>query len=638
MITLQHLSLRRGTQLLLDDTSLNILPGRRIGVIGQNGTGKSSLFALIRGELHADGGELSVPGHWRVAHMAQEVASSDRLAIDYVLDGDAALRRAEAAIAAAEACNDNDALAHAWADYETEHGYTARSRAEQLLHGLGFSQSQVETPVSDFSGGWRIRLNLAQALMCPSELMLLDEPTNHLDLDAIIWLEQWLKSYPGTLLLISHDRDFLDAVADEMIHLEHNKANLYRGNYSAFEVQRAARLAEQQATFEQQQRRVGDIQNFVRRFRAKASKAKQAQSRLKELERMELIAPAHVDSPFYFEFRPAIKSSNPLLDLRDASVGYGEQAIVKKVNLCLRPGMRMGLLGPNGAGKSTLVKSLVGEIALLQGERVAGEHVKIGYFAQHQLDALDMDASALLHVQRISPRATEQEIRNFLGGFNFHGDKALEPIAPFSGGEKARLALALVVWNRPNLLLMDEPTNHLDLEMRHALTMALQGYEGALLVISHDRHLLRNTVDEFMLVANGAAEPFNGTLEEYHAWMKKRDDVPSAPVVREAATPPAAKVDRKEQRKQSAALRQQVSPLKATLEKLEKAIQGMEHEQRALEEKLADAGLYDDDNKARLQALLQQQADLKKRFDAAETEWGESVERLERLQAELGLL
>ena len=635
MISLQHLSLRRGTQVLLDDTSLNILPGRRIGVIGQNGTGKSSLFALIRGELHADSGDITVPANWRIAHMAPEVAASARSAIDYVQDGDAALRQAEAAIAAAEAANDDNALAHAWADYEAQHGYTARSRAEQLLHGLGFSQSQVETPVSDFSGGWRIRLNLAQALMCPSELMLLDEPTNHLDLDAILWLELWLKSYPGTLLLISHDRDFLDAVADEIVHLEHQKANLYRGNYSAFEVQRAARLAEQQASFEKQQRRVLEIQQFVTRFRAKASKARQAQSRLKELERMEQIAPAHIDSPFYFEFRPALKNSNPLMDLRDARVGYGNTAILENINICLRPGMRMGLLGPNGAGKSTLVKTLVSEIPLLKGERIAGEHLKIGYFAQHQLDALDMQASALLHIQRISPRATEQDIRNFLGGFNFHGDKALEPIAPFSGGEKARLALALVVWNRPNLLLMDEPTNHLDLEMRHALTVALQGYEGALLVISHDRHLLRNTVDEFVLVANGQAEPFKGDLDDYHRWLKGREQqAPDA----EAPAKPASSSDRRAQRQQSAALRQQISPVKARINTLEKTIASLETKLTALEAELADPDLYEADNKARLQTLLQEQAGIKKQFDTAEADWVDAIETLERLQAELGLL
>ncbi len=637
MITLQHATLRRGTEVLLDDSSFSILPGRRIGVIGQNGTGKSSLFALILGELHLDGGEIAVPAHWRVAHMAQEVGTTERAAVDYVLDGDPTLRTAEAAIAAAEAAGDDHALAHAWADYEAHGGYTARSRAEQLLHGLGFTQDQVELPVRGFSGGWRIRLNLAQALMCPSDLMLLDEPTNHLDLDATLWLEQWLKAYPGTLLLISHDRDFLDNVADEIIHIEHRKATLYRGNYSAFEVQRAARLAEQQASFEKQQRRVLEIQQFVNRFRAKATKARQAQSRLKELERMERIAPAHVDSPFYFEFRPALKQSNPLLDLRQADIGYGAAAVLRRVDFCLRPGMRIGLLGPNGAGKSTLVKSLVGEVPLIKGERIAGEHVKIGYFAQHQLEALDVQASALLHIRRISPKASEQEIRDFLGGFNFHGDKALEPIAPFSGGEKARLALALVVWQRPNLLLLDEPTNHLDLEMRHALTVALQGYEGALVVISHDRHLLRNTVDEFVLVANGAVEPFSGDLNDYHAWLKGRDNTAAAA----GAAPTAGsgnRQDRKAQRQQSAALRQQVSPLKAKLETLEKTLQALQAEQQALEAALADPALYEPEGKARLQQLTQQQGALKKRFAGSEQEWLDTVETLERLQAELGLL
>ena len=503
MITLSNIQLRRGQKVLLDDAELVVHPGQHIGIIGANGSGKSTLFKLLMGQVTPDAGDLFIPSNWRVAHMAQELANSENSALDFVLDGDPAIRAIERAIEQALADGDNDRLALEYEKMDAANGFDAHYRAEQLLHGLGFAQSEVNRPVNSFSGGWRIRLNLAQALMSPSDLMLLDEPTNHLDLDATLWLEQWLKSYAGTLLIISHDRDFIDNVVERIVHIDQQKANAYKGNYSMFERVRSERLALQQASFEKQQKRRKEVEDFITRFKAKASKAKQAQSRVKELARMEEIAPAHIDSPFYFSFPTPKKAFSALVNISQADLGYDKKTILNQVNFDLHPGTRIGLLGPNGAGKSTLINSLTGDLGLLSGNRVYGENVKIGYFAQHQLEVLDLQASAFLHIQRISPKSTDQEIRNYLGSFDFHGDKALEPIKDFSGGEKARVALALIVWQKPNLLLLDEPTNHLDLEMRQALTMALQGYEGALVVISHDRHLLRNTVDQFYLVANG---------------------------------------------------------------------------------------------------------------------------------------
>ncbi|HNN87083.1 MAG: ATP-binding cassette domain-containing protein [Pseudomonadales bacterium] len=625
MIVLSEISLQRGVQTLLEKASLRINPGQHIGITGRNGCGKSSLFQLLQGEMQLDAGSISVPPNWRMAHMAQEVSSSDRTALDYVLDGDKELRRVQAVIAQAEMDEDNNALAHGYADLEALHGYDADYRAEQLLHGLGFLQAQCHLPVNSFSGGWRIRLNLAQALISRSDLLLLDEPTNHLDLEATLWLEQWLKAYPGTLLIISHDREFLDNVVDGIVHVENQQLNYYRGNYSSFEKARAVRLAETQASFDKQQRRVAEIEDFVRRFRAKASKAKQAQSRIKELERMELISLAHVDSPFHFSFRDSEKTSSPLLVLRDADIGYGERALLQKVHVNLQPGARIGLLGVNGAGKSTLIKALVGDLPLLAGERVMGEHLAIGYFAQHQLEALDMNASALLHIQRISPSATEQSIRNFLGSFDFHADKALEPIAPFSGGEKARLALAMVVWQRPNLLLLDEPTNHLDLEMREALTEALLGYGGALVVISHDRHLLRNSVDEFWRVHDGAVTEFDGTLEDYHKQLHK----PSAAVAERPLQTQNTEQDRKVQRKQSAQSRQAQAPLRKRIGELEKQMASRQKQLADIEQKLSDAALYEAAQKLQLQKILEEQGVLRKQIDDLETEWLAVQEQLE---------
>ena len=628
MISLTNIELRRGVKLLLNDAELSIHPGQHIGIIGANGSGKSSLFKLLLGQVAADAGELSIPSDWRIAHMAQELATSERSALDFVIDGDPVLRDVEATVEAALAANDNNRLANAYEKMDTINGFDAHYRAEQLLHGLGFYQSEISRPVNSFSGGWRIRLNLAQALMSPSDLLLLDEPTNHLDLDATLWLESWLKSYIGTLLIISHDRDFLDNVVSRIVHLEHQKTNAYKGTYSAFERLRGERLALQQASFEKQQKRRKDVEDFVARFRYKASKAKQAQSRLKELQRMESIAPAHVDSPFYFNFPAPKKAYGALANISQATLGYSDKPVLKNVNFDLHPGTRIGLLGPNGAGKSTLINSLTGDLDLLTGVRVYGENLKVGYFAQHQLEVLDLHASPLLHIQRISPTATDQEIRNFLGGFDFHSDKALDPIKDFSGGEKARVALALIVWQKPNLLLLDEPTNHLDLEMRHALTMALQGYEGALVVISHDRHLLRNTVDEFYLVANGTVTEFEGDLKDYQKWLK--NFVRHAEV--EVVETFSAVQDKKSSRKKTAKNREELAPMTKSIRDLEKLMSQLEKDLKEIQDKLADENIYKDEYKKQLSNALAEQSNTEKRLKKCEEEWLESQDQLEELE------
>ncbi|NBB08932.1 ATP-binding cassette domain-containing protein [Pseudomonas sp. SLFW] len=635
MIRLQSLTLQRGPQRLLEDAELTLHAGQKAGLIGANGAGKSSLFALLRGELTPDNGDCSLPADWRIAHMRQEVDTLERLAVDYVLDGDLRLRQVQHDLAAAEAAHDGAAQARLHSELDSADGYTADARARKLLAGLGFTNEQMERQVGSFSGGWRMRLNLAQALMCPSDLLLLDEPTNHLDLDAILWLEDWLKGYPGTLLLISHDRDFLDAVVDQIAHVDQKKITLYRGGYSAFERARAERLAQQQQAYEKQQAQRAHMEKYIARFKAQATKARQAQSRIKALERMEELSAAHVDSPFNFVFRESDKISSPLLDLSDARLGYGDKAVLQKVKLQLTPGARIGLLGPNGAGKSTLIKNLSGELEPLSGRLVRGENTVVGYFAQHQLDSLDAKASPLLHLQRIAPTEREQTLRDFLGGFDFRGARLEEPVLNFSGGEKARLALALIAWDKPNLLLLDEPTNHLDLEMRLALTMALQEFSGAVLVVSHDRHLLKSTTDNFLLVADGVVEEFDGDLDDYTRWLadyRQRN----APVSNTPAN--ADKTDKKAQRQQAAALRQQLAPHKREAEKLEKEL-GTVHEKLAkIEAALGDSAIYEAANKDKLRDLLADQAKLKTRESELEEAWMEALELLESMQAELEAL
>lgn len=636
MIQLQNVSVQRGTKFLLDGADLTIYPGQKVGLIGANGTGKSTLFQLLLGQLHSDTGSLDIPKAWRVAHMAQEVGHTSRSALDYVLDGDSELRRLERAIATAlqDPQHNGEALAHLYSDMENIHAYTAPSRAQQLLNGLGFAPGDDQRPVSDFSGGWRIRLNLAQALMCPSDLLLLDEPTNHLDLDATLWLEEWLKRYAGTLIIISHDRDFLDNIVDRIVNIEKQKLDNYSGNYSAFERQRAEKLAQQQASFEKQQERIAHVESYIRRFRAQATKARQAQSRIKELERMEKIAPAHIDSPFTFTFKCHDKMSVPLVHIARADIGYkndqGNKVILNKVELSIRAETRIGLLGPNGAGKSSLVKTLAGSLPLLSGDRTNGEHFKLGYFAQHQLEALDINASAALHIQRLAPMAREQEIRDFLGSFDFHGDRAFEPITHFSGGEKARLALAIIAWEKPNVLLLDEPTNHLDLEMRHALTMALQEFEGAVIVVSHDRHLLRNTVNEFWLVADGKVEEFDGDLEDYYKWMQQQKAT-ATNTEKETATDSEGdnKVDKKAQRQQSAAQRAQLKPLTNKLKNLESQLEKFQKRLSEIETLLGDSSIYEDKNKAKLQELIAEQGKLQTQLEETEESWLMISEELE---------
>ncbi len=643
MLSFQNVSLRRGVRLLLEKIDLTIQPGERWGIVGRNGSGKSSLLALVLGlrdplGLHPDGGEVTLPAGIVLAHVAQETPATQRSAIDYVMDGDTELRTLQAQLAEAEATDDGERQASLFGRLEAIDGYTAPTRAARLMAGLGFSEAQMQQPVDSFSGGWRMRLNLAQALMCRSDLLLLDEPTNHLDLDAVLWLQDWLRAYPGTVLLISHDRDFLDLCVDHIALLAEQRLHAYTGNYSAYEKQRATQLAQQQAAFDKQQRTVAHLQQFVDRFRAKATKARQAQSRLKALARMEEIAPAHVDSPFTFGFRAPRDVPHPLLQLTEMDLGYAGEALLHGVKMDIQPGDRLGLLGPNGAGKSTLIKALVGELAPLMGQRKAAKTLQIGYFAQHQLEQLHGDDSPLGHLRRLDPVASEQELRNYLGSFGFIGDQALSLVAPFSGGEKARLVLALLVYQRPNLLLLDEPTNHLDLEMRHALNLALQDFEGAMLIVSHDRHLLRSVCDRFVLVAGGRAEPFDGDLDDYARWMVAYRRQPVAPATMVSASSVVKKdsaADRRQQRQQEAEWRKRLKPLRNKVSQHEKRLEQLQGEQKILETQLADAAIYSAENKSELNALLADQVRVKKQLAEAEEQWMEAAEMLETAEQAL---
>ncbi|WP_018232470.1 ATP-binding cassette domain-containing protein [Thioalkalivibrio thiocyanodenitrificans] len=628
MLKLTDLTLRRGPRILFAGADFAVHPGWRVGLTGANGTGKSSLFAMVRGELSPDHGSCTLPGEWVIASVAQEMPATARSALDYTMDGDTELRRLQAELTRAEASGDGHRMGRAHERLDAIDAWSAESRAGRLLHGLGFPDADLSRPVSDFSGGWRMRLNLAQALMCRSDLLLLDEPTNHLDLDAVLWLEQWLSAYPGTLLLISHDRTFLDAVVDHVAHIERERVTLYTGNYSSFEAQRAEALAQQQAYYERQQRDIAHMERFVARFRAKATKARQAQSRIKALERMTRIAPAHADSPFQFTFPAPGRMSNPLLQLDGVAAGYQGRPVLDGVCLALRPGDRIGLLGPNGAGKSTLIRVLAGEQASLSGTCDPAPDLAAGYFAQHQLEQLDVQATPLLHLQRIDPRATEQSLRNFLGGFGFVGDAALAPVAPFSGGEKARLVLAMLVYQRPNLLLLDEPTNHLDLEMRLALELALQDYQGALVVVSHDRHLLESVCDELVLVADGAVTPFDGDLEDYRQWLARREPATgdAAPA---GAAPESEPRDRRARRREAAEARQRLKPLRDACTRLERRHGELETEMSRIEARLAEPDIYDEANKAELQDLLTRQGTLARELEAVESEWMDALLKLE---------
>ena len=614
MLDFVDLALRRSSTLLFESVCLKIYPGQKLGITGANGCGKSSLFALIRGDLGADQGDFSLPQDWAVASVEQETELSDRIAIEYVIDGDTELRQVQARLQQAEQKPDPMQIASCHERLQEIEGYQADSRAARLLAGLGFSEDDMRRPLQHFSGGWIMRLSLARALMCRSDLLLLDEPTNHLDLDAVIWLEQWLQRYQGTLMLISHDRDFLDAVVNSVAHIDNQQINLYRGNYSAFEVQRAERLAQQQAAHQKQQQSIAHMQSYIERFRAKATKARQAQSRIKALERMQLIAPAHVDSPFHFEFRAPRSLPTSLLKLDKASTGYGETTVLEKLDFSLIPGERIGLLGLNGAGKTTFIKLLAGELPAFAGQMTRARDLQIGYFAQHQVEQLDLEANALLTMQRLDAKLSEREIRSYLGGFNFRGEKVLQPVNAFSGGQKARLVLALLIWHRPNLLLLDEPTNHLDLEMRLALNQALQGFEGSVILVSHDRHLLRSVCDDLWLIDGGALQHFDGDLDDYPAWLARRKATPREHLV--ATTKP---LDRHQ-------LKAQLSQLR----KIEKEMASLNVTRERLEKRLGEQSLYDADNREELNASLSAQADNSSRLEQVEEEWLRLSEAIEQ--------
>lgn len=656
----------RGIKPLLDKVDITLNPGDKIGLIGANGAGKSSLFGLLRGELHADAGEIDFPSKWRMAYVAQETPALDRPALEYAIDGDITLRRLEEELAFLESEPESAAngtligdLYSALADADA---YTVRSRGEQLLTGLGFSMAQMQEPVASFSGGWRMRLNLAQALMCPSDLLLLDEPTNHLDLDAIIWLEDWLKRYTGTLIIISHDRDFLDGVVNVIVHIDERKLKRYTGNYSSFERQRAAQMILAAGALEKQTRQRAHLESFISRFKAQASKARQAQSRMKALAKMEELAPLRAAAEFSFEFREPLSAPNPLLTMEDVSAGYRiesatshdvtEKVIIAGINFSLQIGQRIGLLGVNGAGKSTFIKTIAEELKPLHGDAQFGKGLSIGYFAQHQVEMLRHDESPLWHLAKIAPTTREQELRNFLGSFNFNGPMVTSSIAPFSGGEKARLALALIVWQRPNLLLLDEPTNHLDLETREALTMALAQFEGTLVLVSHDRHLLRATTDQFIIVADGKVEPFDGDLDDYKDWLfktklaaknvgkdaglpKTKETAKITSAVAPAAAPQVDSADRREQKRQDAEARQKLASLKKPIEskikRLDEQLAKRNAQKATVDTHLANPEVYDKDKKKELTTLLTDQAFYAKELAQLEAEWLEQQEALEQL-------
>lgn len=639
MIQFDGLSIRRGENLLFDGVTCQIHPGQKVGLTGANGCGKSSLFAVLRNELVIDKGDVKIPRDWVMAHVAQEAPANERPAIEHVLDGDVEWRELDEKIKNP----DHPRFLKYQSRYEEIDGYSARSRAAQLLDGLGFKSSDIEKPAQEFSGGWRVRLNVAKALMCRSDLLLLDEPTNHLDLDAVLWLERWLKHYSGTLVLIAHDRDFLDQLTTHTLHIEHQQAQLYKGNYSAFERIRSEQLSNLKSQFDKQQREIAHMQDFVRRFRAKATKATQAQSRLKALEKMEVIAPAHVDSPFSFSIPSPEKNPSPLLSLHSANVGYGDTNIVEDIEFAMTPGDRIGLIGPNGAGKSTIIKMLAGELKPNGGNFHSSKEMNIGYFAQHQIEQLQMEHTPMEHIQLLDKEcnnglATENQLRRYIGSFGFSGNKATSKVAPFSGGEKSRLALALICYQRPNLLLLDEPTNHLDLEMRQALAVALQEYEGAVVLVSHDRHLLKVNSDKLILVANGRATEFQGSVDDYPKWLAEHkrgavvSDFGEQPAEKSSANTASAK---KEQKRLDAERRKELQPLTSKIKRSERVMEKLGVDKAKVEEQLADTAMYSDENKEQLKQLLTDQAYVQKELDQAEADWLEATEAHEELSNSL---
>jgi ATP-binding cassette subfamily F protein 3 len=633
MLNFTDVTVRRGPRVLFSRATFSLFRGEKAGITGENGSGKSTLLALVRHELQPDAGSFDMPGNLQLASVSQDVAATDQPAIEFVLDGDAELREVERLIAAAEASDEGERIGMLHGRYGGIGGYDARARAAQLMHGLGFDTADEARPIRAFSGGWRVRINVARALMCRSDLLLLDEPTNHLDIDAILWLESWLREYRGTLLLIAHDREFLDRICDRIVNIEQGRISAYRGNYTAFETQRAAELAEQGAMYQRQQREIRHMESFVERFRAKASKARQAQSRIKVLERMQRIAPAHVASAsFEFSFGEPAKLPSPLLVLDGQSVGYGEQPLLSGCSLTVLPGDRIALLGRNGAGKSTFMKLLAGVLPPVSGTRSEARDLAIGYFAQHHLEQLKPEQSPLQNLRRIgaerAARQSEQELRDYLASFGFRGDRVFESIAPFSGGEKARLVLALVSYQRPNLLLLDEPTNHLDLEMRQALAVALQDYSGAVILVSHDRHLLNSVADQLLLVDGGQVTPFDGDLTDYATWASGAG-TPAAPISVTATEAAPRHGDRKQRKREAAAQRAALAPLRAAVASSETLFNRLVNELMTLEQQLAAAELYQPEQRNKLAALLDSQHALSARIKQVESEWLEAQERLE---------
>ncbi|CAH7082940.1 putative ATP-binding protein YheS [Vibrio chagasii] len=640
MITFSDIQLLRGGKPLLDQASATLHPGDKIGLVGKNGCGKSTLFALIKDELSIDAGSFSKPAHWEMAWVAQETPALERTAIEYVIDGDREYRGLEDQLQKAEVADNGTLVAEIHGKIETIGGYSIKARAAELLDGLGFSQEQMTWNLTQFSGGWRMRLNLAQALLCRSDLLLLDEPTNHLDLDAVMWLERWLQTYPGTLVLISHDRDFLDPIVNRIVHVENQKLNEYTGNYSSFENQRAQKLILQQAMYQKQQKQMAHMQSYIDRFRYKASKARQAQSRIKALEKMEQVLPAQFDNPFSFEFREPDALPNPIMMMDEVSAGYDDNLILEKIRLNLVPGSRIGLLGRNGAGKSTLIKLLSGELKQQGGELSYSQGVKIGYFAQHQLETLHPEETALQHMMQIAPKHTEQQLRDYLGSFGFQGEKALDKVAPFSGGEKARLVLALLVWQKPNLLLLDEPTNHLDLDMRQALTFALQTFEGAMVIVSHDRYLLRATTDDLYLVHDRQVAPFDGDLNDYYKWLTEQQKVERKEAQAQAPTKDGANsaAAKKEQKRKEAEFRKLTAPIRKKLTQFEKQMDKLTLALEEAEQQLSDTSLYEAENKAKLNEVLALQASSKSQLEEVEMDWMSTQEELEQMEQDMDSL
>jgi ATP-binding cassette subfamily F protein 3 len=640
MITFSDIQLLRGGKPLLDQASATFHPGDKIGLVGKNGCGKSTLFALIKDELSIDAGSFSKPAHWEMAWVAQETPALERTAIEYVIDGDREYRGLEDQLEKAEQADNGTLVAEIHGKIETIGGYSIKARAAELLDGLGFRQEQMTWNLTQFSGGWRMRLNLAQALLCRSDLLLLDEPTNHLDLDAVMWLERWLQNYPGTLVLISHDRDFLDPIVNRIVHVENQQLNEYTGNYSSFETQRAQKLILQQAMFQKQQKQMSHMQSYIDRFRYKASKARQAQSRIKALEKMEQVLPAQFDNPFSFEFREPDALPNPIMMMDEVSAGYDDNLILEKIRLNLVPGSRIDLLGRNSAGKSTLIKLLSGELKQQGGELSYSQGVKMGYFAQHQLETLHPEETPLQHMMQIAPKHTEQQLRDYLGSFGFQGEKALDKVAPFSGGEKARLVLALLVWQKPNLLLLDEPTNHLDLDMRQALTFALQTFEGAMVIVSHDRYLLRATTDDLYLVHDRQVAPFDGDLSDYYKWLTEqqkveRKEAQALAPAKDGANSAAAK---KEQKRKEAEFRKLTAPIRKKLTQFEKQMDKLTLSLEEAEQELSDTSLYEAENKAKLNKVLALQASSKSQLEEVEMDWMSTQEELEQMEQNMDSL